>query len=125
MAKEKNKPEDPEITRVDAGGDQKSPDDATKAGPSAEDRLAALELENEQLRSQLAAKNAPPPAAAPVASEPARRFLVKVQDAPAWVVEAADEANAFAAYKKATSIIATPHTPEVKPTNLPVGRFRG
>lgn len=44
---------------------------------------------------------------------PLRKFVVAVQDAPTWCVEAPHESLAFDAYKKASGMIATPHVPSV------------
>lgn len=51
------------------------------------------------------------------------RWRVDVKDAPSWVVAAPDAANAFEAYKAAAGIISTPHRPEIKRSELPVGRL--
>lgn len=86
-------------------------------------RVAELEAKVAELE---AAATKPPTSEAPAlaAEGDLPHWLVSIPDGPAFVVAATDEANAEKAYKKAASIIATPHTPTCSRTELPVGRHK-
>ena len=94
---------------------------AKQADPRDEE-IARLKAELEAERS----KKAEPAAIAGTVS-PSGRFLVKVQDAPSWVVEAVDSANAFQEYKRAVGMISTPHpwSAEAVGDEVPLGRYLG
>lgn len=97
------------------------------------------QAEIERLKAELAAKTAEADAAAAKLAElqaappavsldgPKRKFVVSVQDAPTWVVEAVHESLAFEAYKAAVGMIATSHQPTVRAAadDAPLGRHRG
>lgn len=112
--------------------DNRSPEDVTEdlAGTDADPRDAELA----QLRADLAAKDeqirqlSTPMVGVSDAinfNGPPKRFVVAVTDAATWVVEAPHESLAFDAYKRAVGMIATPHTPNVRPVadDYPLGRF--
>ncbi len=56
-----------------------------------------------------------------------KKFVVSVPDAPSWVVEAVDAANAFQAYKQAVGMISTPHEPTIALAQecCELGRYHG
>lgn len=106
------------------------PVDAPPTDPAAEiERLKAELAAKTAEADAAAAKIAELQAASPVVSldGPKRKFVVSVQDAPTWVVEAVHESLAFEAYKAAVGMIATPHTPVVRTAadDAPLGRHRG
>lgn len=81
------------------------------------ERLRAAAADAERVKADLVA-----PAAA--AGEP-QKYLVRLAENPAWVVEARNEYEAFAAYKAAVGILSTPHEPSVTlaPDGAEVGRY--
>lgn len=92
------------------------------AAPAGNDELAAKDAEIERLKAELAAAKSPAPVAAPPGTHP--RWQVSLKDAASWVVEAPDASNAFDAYKRATGLLSTPHSPTITKTDAPVGRVR-
>lgn len=113
----KSKPiNDPTIQPPDEtlqGGDGDDPKELDPADEIAKLRaeLAAKTAEADAAAAKLAELTAAPPAIN--FDGPLRKFVVAVQDAPTWCVEAPHESLAFDAYKKASGMIATPHVPSV------------
>ncbi|VTS03306.1 hypothetical protein [Tuwongella immobilis] len=87
-------------------------------------KLEQYERENAMLRAQLENSSRQPQ---PTFTSQEKPWLVKVQEGPAWVVLATNEASAWAAYRQATGLISTPYQPEIgpMPPSTPVGRYWG
>jgi hypothetical protein len=71
--------------------------------------------------ARAAAPSLPTPPPVAVAAGP-KRFRVSLQNAPTWVVEATDEANAYQVYKKVVGVVSAPYEPEVNETQEELGR---
>lgn len=106
-------------------------DEMTAAGETPADEMARLREElamaksrNAELESILEERTAPSfeaQTSAPAAG-PMHRWMVTLENAPTWIVEAVDSANAWDAYKRATGITGSQYTYKAAATNLPVGR---
>lgn len=106
--------------------DPPASDDVTPADLGGNDRVAELEAqlaaaraERDAHAAELARVKAGP---LPFAAQPGQRFLVKLTDSPSWVVEPDPGEHPWEAYKRATGVQSSIHTPEIHPTDAPVGR---
>ena len=105
-----------------AGGTDSPADPATllaealKAKAEAEAEAAKLRTQNDMLiRASLGGPKT-------LDGLPVVRWLVKIEHAPGWVVEARSEFEAFDAYKQAVGILSTEHQPTCNRTAAPLGR---
>lgn len=96
---------------LDAGPAAPPPAPARDEVAELKARLAALESENAGLKS-----------AAPPAFPPGRRYLVTLRDAPSWVVEPQAGEHPWEAYRRATGVISSAHTPVITETEAPAGK---
>lgn len=95
--------------------------DAPLAPAGAAEPPADKDAEIAALKARIAELESAPPAPT-VAGAPLPRFLVKLKDAPSWVVEAANAGEAWEAYRAAANVISSVNTPEITPTEEKLGR---
>ena len=87
-----------------------------------DDDREAMRLQISELQAKLAAAESKPPAPSPPTG-PMRFWKVELPHGPTFVVEAIDEANAFAAYRKRARVIVSEHQPVIKDHVGPCGRI--
>jgi hypothetical protein len=92
-----------------------TPAEAPPAEPTPEQaEIAKLRAELEEAKARVAAAEAKASPAAPDLSGPMRKFIVSLQYADTFVVEAPHESLAFEAYKRASGVIRSDYSPEVR-----------